>query len=350
MERYIGIDNKGLWPNLTRLADQTLGVLIFNQPCHGTRAGEVEAWHSVDGGRTWQRRGVPVPHGEGEIRLNVAAGLTADGAWLCAVWAFSGWSPELEASLKAGRITWGEFWTTLRPIPAKVSRSRDGGFSWEIVGELPSAPGFAPIVPYGDIHAGEDGCLRMSAYADPAQTDSSDYLEIAKLGSTFFLRSPDGGVSWDIQSTLPIQGSNETAPIYLGGGHWLAAARVLKSCGQHLSLCESHDDGATWTEGEILGIQGSFPGAFLQMKDRLLLIHGSRYLNHNGIFTRVFDQENRGWTTQRRIVDLTGSSDVGYPSAVLNSEGRIVVAYYADGTPFHNRYHMGVLILEDAEL
>jgi len=351
MERFIGIDNMGLWPNLTTLQDRSLGALVFNQPCHGTRPGEVEAWHSVDGGRTWQRRGVPVPHGPSEIRMNVAAGLTPDGAWLCAVWGFTGWSQVLETSLQEGRITWGEFWTKLPPNTARVSRSHDGGYTWEIIGVLPSLAGYTPLVPYGDIHSGADGCLRMSAYADPVQEDSVEYLENAKFGSSFFLRSPDGGASWEIQSILPINGSNETAPIYKGSGHWLAASRVLESCGgQHLSLCESHDDGTTWTEGEILGLRGSFPGAFLQMKDRLLLVHGSRYLNNNGIYTRVYDQENQGWTTPRQIVDLTGTEDVGYPSAALNSDGSVVVAYYADRSPCHQRYHMGVLILDENEL
>jgi len=351
MERYLGIDNMGLWPNLTTLQDRSLGVLIFNQPSHGTRPGEVEAWHSGDGGRTWQRRGVPLPHGKDEIRMNVAAGLTADGAWLCAVWGFGGWSQELETALQSGRITWGEFWTKLPPRVAMVSRSRDAGSTWEILGELPPVAGFSPLVPYGDIHHGADGCLRMSAYADPAQGDSTDYLEIAKGGAAFFLKSPDGGISWEIQSSLPIHGSNETAPIHLGGGRWLAASRVLESCGgQHLTLCESGDDGATWTEGEIVGTRGSFPGAFLQMKDRLLLVHGSRYLNNNGIYSRVYDSENQGWTTPRRLVDLTGAEDVGYPSAALNSRDEIVIAYYADRSPCHDRYHMGVLILDENEL
>jgi len=351
MERYIAIDNMGLWPNLTRLKDQTLGTLVFNQPCHGTRPGAVEAWRSCDGGRVWQRMGIPVPHGPDEMRMNVAAGLAEGGDWLCAVWGWGGWSRELETSVTEGRITRGDFWTQLHPVVAKVSRSSDQGLTWQIIGELPGLAGYTPLVPYGNIHPGADGCLRMCAYAYPLSLGSVKYLENAKAGGVFFLTSRDSGCSWEVQSRLPIQGGGETAPIHTGNGHWLAAVRVLAPSGaQHLSLCESDDDGKTWREGEMLGIRGAIPGALLQMKNRLLLVHGGRYLNHNGIYSRVYDAENQGWTTPRRLVDLTGAGDVGYPSAAINSQGEIVVSYYADRSPCHDRYHMGVLIFDETEL
>ncbi len=62
MERYIAIDNVCAWPNLTRLADDTLIALIYNQPCHGTWEGDVECWASVDGGCRWVRRGTVTAH------------------------------------------------------------------------------------------------------------------------------------------------------------------------------------------------------------------------------------------------------------------------------------------------
>jgi hypothetical protein len=44
------------------------------------------------------------------------------------------------------------------------------------------------------------------------------------------------------------------------------------------------------------------------------------------------------------LVDFGKTKDGGYPSNVQLENGNIVTAYYAKSVPFHNRYHMGVLI------
>ena len=62
LERYVAIDNKCAWPNLTLMPDGSLLVAIFGEPCHLSWEGAAECWCSRDGGRTWSFVSVPVPN------------------------------------------------------------------------------------------------------------------------------------------------------------------------------------------------------------------------------------------------------------------------------------------------
>jgi len=46
----IAVDNVCAWPNLTRLNDGSIIATIFNQPSHGSMAGDVDCWATTDGG------------------------------------------------------------------------------------------------------------------------------------------------------------------------------------------------------------------------------------------------------------------------------------------------------------
>ena len=67
------------WPNLTVLANGTLVATIFNQPSHGSVEGDVECWGSHDQGQNWSKLGTAAPHEPRTNRMNVAAGLAANG-------------------------------------------------------------------------------------------------------------------------------------------------------------------------------------------------------------------------------------------------------------------------------
>lgn len=42
---YVGIDNKGLWPNLTKLPNGEIAAAIYNHPSHGYGDdSDVELW------------------------------------------------------------------------------------------------------------------------------------------------------------------------------------------------------------------------------------------------------------------------------------------------------------------
>ena len=57
----VAVENVCAWPNLTVLPDGAIVATIFNQPSHGSVAGDVECWATEDAGRTWQKRGTPAP-------------------------------------------------------------------------------------------------------------------------------------------------------------------------------------------------------------------------------------------------------------------------------------------------
>ena len=49
----VAVDNVCAWPNLTVLDDGTIVATIFNQPSHGSVAGDVECWATKDQGAPW---------------------------------------------------------------------------------------------------------------------------------------------------------------------------------------------------------------------------------------------------------------------------------------------------------
>ena len=79
---YVGIDNKGLWPNLTLLKNGHIAAVIYNHPSHGYGDNsDVELWISEDKGINWTFRSRISSHPEEPlgIRMNHAVGLNADG-------------------------------------------------------------------------------------------------------------------------------------------------------------------------------------------------------------------------------------------------------------------------------
>jgi len=77
----------------------------------------------------------------------------------------------------------------------------------------------------------------------------------------------------------------------------------------------------------------------------ILLTYGNR-LNPKGIDVRFSNDEGATWSEPFRATGFLG--DGGYPTSVQLPDGQILTAYYAQGIPGYNRYHMGVVIW-DAE-
>ncbi|MGB0579993.1 MAG: sialidase family protein [Limisphaerales bacterium] len=286
----VAITNVCAWPNLTLLPDGAIVATIHNQPSHLKLPSDVDCWASIDGGRSWTKRGTPARRDTPKTaRGNVAAGLANNGDLLAIV---SGWT---DPTAKNGRGS------VLVPL---VSRSSDGGSNWIV-----ETNAFTQIsTPFGDVLKSADGGLRVALYR-------------GVKGGAVVYRSSDDGYTWGEPLAMdPRFVLHEPALFHLGQGRWLAAARF-----DGLTVYTSDDDAKTWIRGQTLTGRQQHPGHFLRLKDgRILLTYGNRLLL-KGVDARVSQDEGQTWSEPFRIADFQG--DGGYPSSVQGLAGEVVTAY-----------------------
>lgn len=336
------------WPNLTRLPNGDIVALIYNQPSHGLLPGDVECWASTDEGETWTKRSVAAPRGTPEQnRMNVAAGLTADGDLILVT---SGWSdpgnPEAQPGSNYGH-----------GLPAWVCISKDHGHTWTIDRDsFPTTPDGRPLIPFGDIMPGADGLLRVSAYRGPRGPRDgevppvpadNELATLAAKGQNWIVRG--NGKTWNPPTPLTPETGwnnsfNETAILHLGEGKWLAAARFGSGpTFPHVST----DDAQTWTWGSR--IKGH-PAHLLELNDgTIVLSYGKRGKERRGIDVVFSDErgKKKTWSEPYRIAAVEGS-DMGYPSSVLRQDGQIVTAYYEGGAGVDG-YCMKIVVWDPAK-
>lgn len=337
LERYVSIDNVCAWPNLTVLRDGTIIATIFNQPSHAQSEGDVECWASTDGGRFWEIRGIPARHDPDANRMNVAAGMAKNGDLVVVA---SGWS-----LAPAGAP--GQPRKNMTVLRAWVSVSSDGGRTWKVRKDaFPVAEkDMTEFIPFGDILPGNDGSLRVLAYAQSLDK---------KINKVSMFRSTDDGKTWKLFSLLSdghkvtesIDGHNETAFFHVGNGKWIAAARRWRG-GQALDLIVSDDDGKTWRYDQALTEASQHPAHVQRLKNgKLLLTYGNRIAGEFGVAVKFSDDNGKTWSKESLIIDDLTSRDSGYPSSVQLPDGKIMTAYYSVGVGSHQRYHMGTVIWE----
>ncbi len=326
-ERYVSIDNVCAWPNLTVLKDGQLIATIFNQPSHALIEGDIECWESPNG-RFWKKKGTPAPHDPNTTRNLVAAGLASNGDLIVIA---GGWS--LNPVSKVGEPRTRN--AVLRPW---VSRSSDGGRSWSIQKKVfPLAESnMSEFAPFGDILPGEDGSLRVLAYAQSMNKEN-------QTNKVSMFRSENDGRSWERMSVISDR-HNETAFFHLGGGKWIAAVRRWKA-GQSLDLFRSNDDGRTWNYESPLTEASQHPSHLLKLNNgQLLLTYGNRISGQFGVAVKISKDEGKTWSEEFLVIDDLTGGDSGYPASIQLPNGKIMTAYYSIGVSSHQRYHMGTVI------
>lgn len=255
--------------------------------------------------------------------MNVAAGLAHDGSLVVLA---SGWSRRnpvgIFSSAHEGEV-----------LPMWACRSKDGGRSWSHQAAVTPPQGKSDkIIPFGDIIQLPNQTLGVCIYGWAPTHEHNAY----------FYTSTDGGQAWVIRGTLREGNANETTPLALRDGRLLAAARTLDD--QHLELFNSEDGGATWKSSGPVTLGFQHPGHLLYLRDgRILLSYGIRNKGLYGVGARLSPDSGRTWSPPRVLVDFQTATDGGYPSSVETDDGTIVTAYYCNGIPAHQRYHMGVV-------
>ena len=325
LERYIAVDNKCAWPNLTLMPDGSIVATIFGQPCHGTCEGSAECWTSRDGGRIWTFSGVPAPNEPGTVRANVAAGLTTSGALVV-----------LCDGFKVNPST-GEHKCCLAPM---VCRSMDGGKTWTREQSMKMPPGADHIIPFGDMVALPRGRLAVSGYHSIDDTRNTAWV----------LFSDDDGRNWGDGRAIGVDDYNETALLALEDKKLLAACRTLRD--EHTEVFASDDAGLTWRRLGPVSLPKECPAHLFRLRDgSVLLTYGMRLRGMLGVSARISRDRGLTWDAPRVLFKTTVRAantnpegvDGGYPSSVQLQDGTIVTAYYCQRIPMHQRYHMGVV-------
>lgn len=316
------VDEVCAWPVLNKLPDGAIGAAIYNRPSHGRLPADVECWATTDEGQTWKKRGVAAPRDdENSNRMSKAFGVAKNGDL---VMVSGGWTLIEEENFHGSL----NVKTLLRAI---VCRSSDGGRTWSVDREgFPAkAPDGLTLLPTGSIRAGKDGNLRMAAYTTTPE----------KWRRIYVLTSKDDGRTWGEPVDIDAKENlNETYLWTDGSGWWLAVARHSQ-----LELYESDDDAKTWHHVRAVTEKNGIPGQLMRLADgRLLLMNGNRTKGDERVEVRVSSDRGRTWTAPVRLVEFI-DFDGGYPSSVQLSDGRVLTAFYAKKTSYHDGYHMGTV-------
>ena len=203
-----------------------------------------------------------------------------------------------------------------------------------------------------------------------------------QLLDTWMLRSTDGGLTWSAPYRVPVNSPH--GPVLLEDGRLLYAGKQLWKPGSKVGVCESTDDGRSWSwlsgiparpgddhaqyhelhavdagRGGILvhirnhnkpnadetlqtesadggkswtvphpiGVWG-LPSHLLRLRDgRLLMTYGYRRAPF-GNQARVSRDRGDTWSDPITISDNGASGDLGYPSTVEYADGSLLTVWY----------------------
>jgi hypothetical protein len=243
---------------------------------------------------------------------------------------------------------------------------------------------YEPILRRAEIrHPGESGAWpeeqlrawRLAHNRLPADRRQSE------LGQ-WMVRSADGGVTWSARYTSMVNSPH--GPIQLSDGRLLYAGKELWTGSRRVGICESADDGATWrwlapiiprsgdetenyhelhaveaSDGRIvvhirnhnkaneretlqaesadggrtwttphpIGVWG-LPSHLLRLRDsRLIMTYGHRR-EPFGNQARVSRDGGRTWSDPIIVSGDGSSTDLGYPSTVELSDGKLLTVWY----------------------
>lgn len=222
-----------------------------------------------------------------------------------------------------------------------IVTSEDGGKTW---GGPVYPPHIAPEVNYsamGDpLPAYNRGAMyegkRGRIFWVVAASDTSP----EKKTSNHLITSDDKGKTWTYAAPVAIDDTasfNEASVYETPKGDLVAFLRTANMDDQ-ACIARSTDGGKTFQPWEKMGFQGHPLQAMRLPDKRVLLVYGYRHKPY-GIRARILNSECTDFATAPEMVlrDDGGTTDIGYPWAVMLDKKRILVTYYfnvADGPRF----------------
>jgi hypothetical protein len=250
-----------------------------------------------------------------------------NGSLLCTffMWKVADAEPGLQ-----GRDVYGKWIATLDKTYA--IRSSDGGATWD----EPTVLG--------------EGALRGNGVQLPNGTILVASYILADWGDAGLAihASDDGGHSWKRIAHIPNPDDCvmvEPTLFRTQSGKIVCFARSTRAGGHPLMICESYDEGVTWSRPAASSIDTLNPFHLLQLSDgNVLLSYGYRRKPY-GIRARVLNAECTN-TEEAEVIVLRedgAGPDLGYSSAVQLEDGRILIAYYFYDTVRGPRYIAGTV-------
>jgi len=327
------------FPSVVRRPDGEL-LLAFRRAPNRQALGEAKNNHvdpnsylvsvrSRDGGATWTSEpelihANPLGGSQDPCLLQLR-----DGSLLCMSYGWTFVRPDGLPNLKA---------PVFQNYPGSVFnggyfvRSVDGGRSWSgpfyppsVASEVFLSPWGKPLPAYnrGALVEGKDGRIFWVSAAN-------DTLSPRRT-STHLLISADRGQTWTYSAPVAKDSKasfNETSIYETPKGDLVAFLRS-ESYGDEACIARSTDGGKSFQPWQGMGFKGHPLQALRLPDNRVLLVYGYRHQPY-GIRARVLNAECTDFATATEMVlrDDGGSTDLGYPWAVVTDDKHVLVAYY----------------------
>lgn len=324
----IAYKDGGLFPVLALAGDAVIAVLRGGAG-HLGLDGRIEIVRSLDAGQSWSHPAV-VADSEVDDR-NPAFGVTPRGALILAYHQQGNYD-------EAGNWRRREAMEQSR-VAIQVTRSHDQGLTWETPYPL-GVDLLAAGSPFGKIVALADGTLLMPIYGRPvAPLLGNRAGEVTGDGDcSYLVRSQDDGATWGEPSLIGIN-KNETALTALTDGGVLA---LMRSTPPDQALYSSHsaDGGESWSPPVQVTGPRQHPADLVQLANGdILMTYGNRTAPYR-IEGKISRDGGRSWLAPLLTFsaplygyDLPSErpTDLGYPSSVVHrsaGRGQGVTIYY----------------------
>lgn len=204
-------------------------------------------------------------------------------------------------------------------------RSTDGGASWD-------GPIYPPNIPPEKRYSatGEP----IPAYNRGALWEGKDgrlFWAVSNGEGVYLIISNDKGLTWEYSCPIAEDSKanfNETSMYETPNGDLLAFLRTANFEDQ-ACIARSTDGGKSFGPWKGMGFQGHPMQATRLPDNRVLLVYGYRH-KPLGIRARILNAECTDYETAEEIILRTdgGTSDIGYPWAVVLDDKRVLVTYY----------------------